>query len=267
MKPATLRTIHWLWILGSVAVATPALGAPIPVDVTLTGNVSYDVGSSSSSANASHGGQNFLVVGGSTTTTTFADGAIGAGANPLLGTFTDTGDSVGISASGATSASGSYLGEGGFDLFLTNSSATDTYEVLLGLSYAHSVDADGASALTSSQLTIDDGTTQLFGSTVLSDLLGDALNGVGLGSFGAVVSDSGNVALSVVLDPGTTVTVSGDWSGSGQSPDPGASTTATFGSFLSINEVNSVVPVPEPGTGLLVTAGVLGIAGWRKREA
>jgi hypothetical protein len=254
--------------LGSVTVAQAGL---IPIDVSIDGSIEFDTGNSFIDGGASQSGTLRATVGGSNTDTTYS-GNLPVGANPILASFTDTDD--GLSLFG--SAAGSNVDDEfftGIDLSMTlaNSSATDTYEVVVRISYDQDVDSDGTDAYAESAFTVDEpGPVEVFFSEILSDTVnGDQKDGVPLGTFGALVEDMGIDFLTINLAPGASTTLAGALTlEGGVFLDPG-SAGGNFSFSLTIDGVDNVTPtdptIPIPGT-LLLLGGGLAVLTWRRRQ-
>ncbi len=257
-----------LSLLGS---SLPAHAAPIPLDLAISGSIELDTGFSFDAGSASASGVIDLTVGGTTTTTTYSGGTA-SGANPLTGTFTDTGDGLGLSGSADGTAVDDEFATGiDFVVDLANLSLTDVYEVVFTIDFDHRADADGDDAYVESEFTLDQDFVEVFFTEILSDTaFGDELNGASLGTFGALVTDAGTDSLTVNLAPGASALLEGAFTMEGGVFDPG-SALGIFDFGLTIAEINNVTapptPTPEPGTMLLLGSGFAALLWGRRRAA
>ncbi len=264
-----------------VLICSFLLGAPnllqaavIPLDLSIGGDLEFDeefaledgTGITNTSLTARQGG-----------TDTIVDwtGDVPNGVNPLLGTFTKTGDGFRIFGTASATSDGEEEGEfaTGVDLVvdLSNSSATDTYEVFFRIDFSNSVTATGDDAFADSEFTLDTppGTEVFFTQTISDTLGGNKLNGVLTGGSGGTVADSDIFTFSLVLAPLDDTSIKGDWTMEGGAFASEAS--VDFDAFLSVERVDNLTEpggvIPEPGSVLIWSVlGALGMAVARRRR-
>jgi hypothetical protein len=244
-----------------------AEAAPIDPDVSVSGSAEYDT-SFAVADNASHSGTMTVTVGGATTTTSYVDG-IASGANPLMGTLTDTGDGFGIAGNAAAppSVDDSEF-EVGIDLVMTitNSSATDIYEVTFGIAYINSVNSAGTDAYVDSEFTLDrraaadppPGIEEFFTDIITDTVNGNEVGGNPVAGFGGPLSETGTDTLVLTLNPGDSYILEGDWTMKG-----GAYADSTSEAYLEEFDLQLTVQdvryIPEPSTLGLAALGLLGL--------
>ncbi|WP_208597656.1 PEP-CTERM sorting domain-containing protein [Desulfogranum mediterraneum] len=266
-----------LTTLVGVVLSGALVGAvPLPGDLSISGSeISFDTGyfSTAGSATTISASRIYATVGGVDTSTAFDEtGLLAPALNPIPGPFTQTGDGLGLEVTASTASSdlpaGFFLG---VDLIfdLTNSSATESYEVDIRWTFDNSVDADGVDAYATSEFDLfADGMTEF--TDIASDtFFGDEFDGVLTGTFGEVVVDSGSLLFTLTLAPGDMVQVSGEYTLDGEVFLEGTS-SAAFSSFVSIDGFTRLggggSPVPEPATLLLFGVGLAAVAGRVRRS-
>jgi hypothetical protein len=258
----------------------------IPSDLEISGEIAFDVSSdatdSDDRSSASQSATMTLVDAGVPTVTTVAN-VSPTGSNPLGDldpsnfTFSDFGDGLGVDAlvnGEASTAVDSYALAGDmffdFAFALSNSSATDTYQVFFELVFTNNVDADGVDAFTEGEINLYD---NAFNETFFSDLasdtaLGDVENGNFLASDGAALSDSGVFNFDFTLGAGASDTFSGGLRIAGGAFDsPTSLFAADASAFVRIlraeNLTNTQPPppvnAPEPGSVLLLLSGLIAL--------
>ena len=198
--------------LGVLLAWLPAHAAPIPADLTITANISYDTGFATNNSGASLSGTMSTIIGGAETASGFTNGAV-TGSNPLAGNLTDTGDGIAIRDVMASAINNAST-KAGVDvrLSLGNTSVTATYDVVLLFDSNNHVDVSGTDAYVHSEFTVDENGSEKFFTDIESDVVnGDQLNGISQGTFGAPTTDSAAEILNITLGPGATVIIDGDW--------------------------------------------------------
>jgi hypothetical protein len=253
---------------------------PLDPNISITATVDLDGLSSSAPAGSTQTGTFSQVIGGSLTTSTVDGGLNLTGTLPLGGALTDINDSVGISFTGTGNSAG---GSGSSDFFgnygvtLSNASATDTFQITLGLQFTNQVDANGDDVGIEGDIFLNDGVTEIFFSDLISDtFFGDSAGGSNdgttvdtpfgpLGTFGASLSDSGTVLLDFLLSPGAIINLTGENNMFLALFDGTYSATVESRLFVS-SVVNQTTPpaVPEPATFWLIGAGLMGLRATRR---
>ncbi len=245
-----------------------AQALPFTTDITITGRSDiYDPWASAVDITQTG---SYSVKQGGVTTTNSVSGTTVTGGRPLAATLTQTGDGFGITASvdgTMAGADGEFPMKVGFSIF--NSAISAIYKVTLQFDYDHRVGAGGADALALSGYALfdDTNTLDLILREVISDsFFGDHENGLGLGTFGAPVADSGTLFLDLFLNPGEILDLAVEYDMStGVYSDPG-SIMARFTSFLSVANIERVeVAIPVPATFFLMLAGGLALMACRRQ--
>ena len=273
-RPAGPRRLHAL-ALGALflGAAASAHAVPFSSDISITGSLAFDDATAFVGGDGTHSGSLTATQGGSDTTTTYDDTSVSSGINPLAGMLTDIGDGFSFRGSGSAST---VFGEifGGVDLAveMANTSVSDSYEVVLGVDFFHSVDAGGADAYIESVFDLfDRGSpgSEMFTDIVSDTFFGDERNLVPLGTFGAEVTDSDTLGLTYQLDPGDVLELAGFYTLEGLFPESGTiAGSYDFGfEILDVSRLSAPPPdVPLPGTVFLLGAGLLGLAGAARRS-
>lgn len=262
---------HTISRFGLALTATAfALHLSVAHAVPFNTDISIDASSSFDAPFSSGGNGNFGVVsGGTSTVSTYANDSTVTGANPILSPLTDINDGVGFSGntfSSTTSVIDAYFALGlDTSLNLTNNSSSEAYEVVFKLDYKNMVNADGADAWSRSTLTVEKDTfTLVFFSDLLSDSLFSDFDGVAnTGTFGDVLSQSGEEFFNVFINPLDTLQLEMNWTLEGEDLTLNGLAEADLSAFLSVHAVN----VPLPGTFILVGIGMLMLPLQRRMRA
>lgn len=243
---------------------------PFTTDITIGGTIDFYDSRAEADGVSQHG--DYWVKEGGVTTTNVVNGTAVTGGRPLTATLTQAGDGFGISA-GVDSVTPGAASEFPVDIdfSIRNSSLSAIYQVRLQFDYDHSVDAGGGDAYAISMYRLFDffNSQDLILRGVVSDaVLGDHMNGPGLGTFGELVADSGSLFVDLILNPGELLNLVVQYDmGTGILSDPG-SVMARFSSFLSVASVVQVeratIPVPAPF--MLLLAGGLGLLVRRRKS-
>lgn len=295
-------------LLAGAALAASGSAFAVPIDAGLTVTGDADLFQTLSDGNVNQTGAVRSIIGGVTTSAGFTttpgvqDGindatTVGPVPNPLGGGLTDLGDGAGYNTNLTSLFAAGQLAPvvDGYDfavdlgINLTNTTATNIYTATMKLDFSRSADAGGADSFAEVELLL---TTELNaggvvivpGSTsdVFSDtLLGDSLNGVPQGTFGALIADAGILFFNVILNPGDIVDVQArdKWSGS-VFLNPGSSDVLstmdlTLDALSCITQTGAACgqgpgpgpdPIPEPGILALFGLGLAGLAVTRRRR-
>ncbi|ARD43170.1 PEP-CTERM sorting domain-containing protein [Colwellia sp. PAMC 21821] len=257
-------------ILCALVFITPtATASLITSDLNITGNVEFDtVNSTFTTGNATQNADMSLVIGGGTSLTTIAN-ITPTGVNPLGGTLTDYGDGVGVSAiasttAGVTSEVPDFIFDIGFSL--SNSSATDSYQIFFELAFSNFSDADGSDAFVDAEINLFNSLLdELFFSDLTSDTaFGDQKNGTALTSSGATLSDSGTFLFDITLLAGASNSFSALLKMDGGAFDNTSIFNARTSAFISVVSADNLTntpqppsPVPEPSTFILFFIAML----------
>ncbi len=148
---------------------------------------------------------------------------------------------------------------GDYTLVLSNSSVTDTFEIVLGVSVVQNVDATGPDAFVIGELRIED---PLNNPVVFANHTRDTLNGP---------SDSplSPESFSIVLAPGASIQYDGLLSLRAGAFEIDSFYYAQLGAQISVASVRNITqppePVPEPGTYLLMALGLGALVTRRSR--
>lgn len=172
------------------------------------------------------------------------------------GSLTDINDGVGFTGTAGVTDDEFAIGIDTV-MSLTNSSASDIYEVAFRLSYSNFVEASGGDAYADSELTL--GSNGGFDDVFFSDLFTDTVNGNEVGGnpvagFGGPLSESGDFTFDFLLNPSDILDLELSWTLEGGDFASGYA-GADLSAFLSIDSV--VVRTPLPGTLFLVGIGMI----------
>lgn len=248
-------------ILASAFHTVSAQAIPFNPAININATVSLDTTNSTvSSGGASQSGGLAVTTAGVPTASTFNELTV-SGSNPIAQALTNIGDSLAINfLVGGTFANGPAENSalfGDYTLVLNNSSLTDTFEIVLGVSVAQLLSAAGADSFVIGELRIEDALNNLI---VFANHTRDTLNGD---------SDSplSPASFSVFLAPGQTIQYDGLLSLRGGAFD--GSYSGGMGAQISVAGVRNVTitpePVPEPGTYLLIAIGLGALVARRLR--
>lgn len=262
------KVMRFCSILCALIFIAPTVTASlITSDLTITGNVEFDTGMSTSvTGNATQNADMLLVIGGATSGTSIAN-MTPTGVNPLGGTLTDYGDGVGVSATasseaGVTSEVPDFIFDFGFSL--SNSSATDSYQVFFELAFSSFVDAEGLDAFIDAEINLfDSALVESFFSDLTSDsAFGDKKNGTSLATSGATLSDSGTFLFDITLSAGASDSFTALLKMDGGAYENSSLFNASTFAFISVigadnlTAVQPPLPVPEPSTLMLFLGGL-----------
>lgn len=270
----------FLGVIGAIifCLSQSAQAAPIPADIIINASLDFDnalVGPGGSSLNnATHTGTLNLTSGGVLSSSTLTGLAV-AGADPLNGALTETGDGVRVQASASTEG-GTYNIETLAQLGLQNASATDQYVIVIEVVIRTSATAEGPDA--AGEVEFDLGTllapTSLAALEILSDTIagnsrflevdGNILVDDNVGS-GGLVELFQSFSLELLLNPNDTLDLAAFWNWSSLFSNTFAGTTLDVS--LSIEAVRNItnpdpvdIPAPAPIGLLLLGLGVLYVA-------
>lgn len=262
------KVIKFCSILCAASLIIPTASATlIDSDLTIEGNVLFDITSDAVIGNANQSADMSQIIGGISTSSSVND-VTPSGANPVGGVLTHYGDGVGVNAIAASTAStestaGAFIFD--FSFSLLNNSLTDTHKVFFELDFSNIANADGTDAYIDSEINLFDSlNNELFFSDLTSDSsFGDEKNGVDQGSFGATLLDSGKFLFDVTLAAGAANSFSAVLKMDGEDFTNDSFFAGSSNAFIKVlsseNQTSTTpppTPVPEPTT-LLLFATVL----------
>lgn len=244
-----------------------AQAAPFSSNLVINASVALDtVNSQSPSGGASQSGTFTLVSGGATSTAAFSGLAFSSGSNPLAGSLTDVGDSIGarLGIGGSSTGGSATAGLLGLDYLvsLQNTSATETFAVTFQAVVDNTVGATGADAFAKSMISVlDSSNAELY----FSDFRIDTFN-TGPGNNFQQASAGNSFVIN--LAPGGSATFSAK-----QDQEGGAFASGGFSADLTaslrIGQVQRsggpVNPVPVPGSLPLAVLALGALLAARKR--
>ncbi|MHC4955880.1 MAG: PEP-CTERM sorting domain-containing protein [Planctomycetota bacterium] len=245
-----------------LAFATVAHADPVPLDLSITGEIGYDNGFGLNDV----GSYSFANGGGASGTLAYADG--GGGGN-ISGSVVAEGGGFEIMGAGGFAGENDFEFGTGIDLSfsITNSSATDSYEIFFKVVHENSVTANGADAFAESLL---DFVKEPGGVGIPDDTFveRDTL-GVGDGTD----TDNGMFTFSIIVGALGSFDLEGNWTMEGGQfdafdADPGDAFGALSATITIDSIVNLTGPppgVPEPSVWVLMGIGAVVCALRRRR--
>jgi len=245
-----------------------ASAVPITPDLTITGDITFDVdptnGSLPASGLATQTATMESILGGTLSTSTVNNVTV-SGNNPLGGQLTEINDGIGLEASVSSNGIG-FVDAFVFDynFALSNSSATEDYTISFAIDYNSSVNS-AVNAFIDNRLILEDPAEFFFSDLTTDTFFGNEKNGVDTGNFGGVESDSGLFTFDIVVLAGQMATFTGEVKIDGEVFDGQGLMSALNDSFIYVSAVvGSTAPppppptnVPAPSTPLLLLAGLM----------
>jgi len=239
--------------------AALSAASPVPVGLAISGSVTLDtVNSMAPTGGATQAGQLKYRNGGSDSLASFSGDPAGVSPSSSVGgALSATGDGIGVqfSMAGADLASAGPM-FADYALHLSNSSATDTFTILLHAAYSNSVSASGADAYAHSLFSLKDASlTEL----VATEHSVDTLNPGPSSNFSF---DSASDSFMLTLLPGETVDYTAFQSlvGGGSS----GSFASFFDVFVELQDIRSSGTIthgaPEPGTLALAALALMALS-------
>jgi hypothetical protein len=255
MSGATSKLRMALLLAGAVVMLRGMSAQADIMDVSIVGDVSFDTGFAWAANTTKFEGDISTIVGGVSAGSLFT-GVGGPGINPLstgVSGLTAIGDGFGMTADaeGAFDAAGLSEFAIGMDLLVdvTNTSATDEYEVTFRLDFSNFVDSSdpGDDAFVDAEFTLDDDFT---GEISFTALVSDST------AVGGPMSDGGPEFFVINLTPGATWQYVGDLTMEGGAFDLGSHFESRFSAEFTVTDVKNLTVVPVPGAMLLGSMGL-----------
>ncbi len=277
-------TVSWggaLALAAGVMLAGPAAALPFSGDIVITAASDFDDVDSFVDGADIQASQSLTSGGVTTTTTTITGASVTGGVDPLAGALTDIGDGIALDvealAEVLVDGDAQEWDDYAFDLEVTiqNTSATDTYRVVVTVDFDNVVDADGptpesSDAFADSEFTIDqDGVGEILFTDLVSDVLfGDEVGGDDQGTFGEPQSESASVPLTFILAPGEMIGLIGEYVTQGGAFDPDTLARLDFSASIRVTEVTNltVTPVAAPLSLALLATGLATFGGMTRRR-
>jgi len=241
---------------------------PFSSDIEIQGSITFDDENSTMFGTTQSGTLSSTLNGSSEISE--IDGVTVSGDLSLTGALTNLNDGFGqtfIMSGDNNGDEGELYSDYEFDI--TNTSTTDTFQLLFEIRYENLVDADGVDSYADAKTTLDHGSDEIFFTDLTSDtFFGDKENGINLSSFGESLSHSGLQLIEFTIDPLETIIFDGVSELEGGVFDGVSSFMGSLSSFVSIVEVNNLTnpatSVPAPSALILLALGMLGMARVKK---
>lgn len=227
--------------------------AAFTTDISISGDTAFDDGFSIGSS-----GDFRKVSGGVADVSTYATDASFTGDNPQAGDLFDLGDGFGFTGDASVIDDEFAVG---FDTYInvTNLSL-NVYDVTFKLDYRNSVNADGDDAYADSELTLFDGTGEIFFSDLISDTVNeDQVGGDYTGGFGDALSDIGSEFFTFTLNSGGMIDLDMSWTMVGGDWESGLAegSLSAYLSVYAVERLGEPTPVPAPSVFSLLALGLI----------
>lgn len=259
-----LNAFRNLAVACAATVSSFVFAAPVPADLSLSGQVAMDVVFSlDPTGTATQAGTLSAIAGGNSTAIAFTDTPSSLTPSSLSGGLLSTGNGFGARFSMSGSSIGPSAQTDGlfadFSFSLSNLSATLTYTLIFHASVTNSVSASGQDAFAFSDISIMD---SLQNELFFSDFRADTVNA---GS--NFLLNSASNTFSVTLLPGQNTSFSALQRQRGGAFASGSAYSASLDTFISLQEIRSSGgnnDVPTPGSLALLIAGAAAL--WTTRR-